>query len=96
MLPSALCFLVPHLGSPACVFLLLREATKMHFQLQIHSRTVKDGTFLCAAECLQEMYFAQELRTMYEFSVPLWSRMVLKKGQHGQYSELVICYFEIL
>lgn len=64
MLPSALCFLVPHLGSPAWVLLLLRETTKIHCQLQTRSRTVKDGTFLCAAECIQELYFAQELRTV--------------------------------
>lgn len=46
MLPSALDFLVPHLGGPAWALLLLREVTKVHCQLQVCSRTVKDGTFL--------------------------------------------------
>lgn len=64
MLPSALYFLVPHLGSPAWVLLSLREVTKIHCQLQIRSRTVKDGTFLSAEECLQGLYFEQELGTV--------------------------------
>lgn len=64
MLPSALCFRVPHLGSPAWLLLLLREATEIHCQLQVRSRSVKDGTFLCAEECLQGLCFVLELCTV--------------------------------
>jgi len=93
-LPSALCFLAHRLGSSLWV-LLPREVTKIHCQLQTRSRNVKDGASLCPAGCVRELGFVQELRTVQEFSVPLCSRMVPRKGQHGQYGKLVICYFEV-